>query len=65
MKMKLIAVLSVILCVTGTFAASNAHYVQDGLITHFDAIDNAGTGAHVSYAGLPSRARVGGNYLVF
>lgn len=50
MKMKLIAVLSVILCVTGTFAASNAHYVQDGLITHFDAIDNVGTGAHVSNA---------------
>ena len=50
MKMKLIAVLSVILCVTGTFAASNADYVQDGLVTHFDAIDNAGTGAHVSNA---------------
>ena len=50
MKMKLTAVLSVILCVTGTFAASNADYVQDGLVTHFDAIDNAGTGAHVSNA---------------
>ena len=50
MKMKLIAVLSVILCVAGAFAASNADYVQDGLVTHFDAIDNAGTGAHVSNA---------------
>ena len=46
MKMKLIAVLSVVLCVAGAFAASNADYVQDGLVTHFDAIDNEGTGTH-------------------
>ena len=46
MKMKLIAVLSVILCVAGAFAASTADYVQAGLVTHFDAIDNEGTGTH-------------------
>ena len=50
MKTKLIVFLAAGACFAGAFAASNADYVQSGLVTHFDAIDNAGTGAHVSNA---------------
>lgn len=50
MKTKLIVFLAAAACFAGAFAASNADYVQDGLVTHFDAIDNAGTGAHVANA---------------
>lgn len=32
------------------FSATTADYVQDGLIAHWDAIDNAGTGTHDSGA---------------
>ena len=50
MKTKPIVFLAVAACFAGAFAASNADYVQGGLVTHFDAIDNAGTGAHVANA---------------
>ncbi len=46
MKMKLV-VFAAIACLAGaSFAASTADYVQAGLVTHFDAIDNEGTGTH-------------------
>ena len=50
MKTKPIVFLAAAACFAGAFAASNADYVQGGLVTHFDAIDNAGTGAHVANA---------------
>ena len=46
MKTKLIAFLVAAACFAGAFAASNSDYVQGGLITHFDAINNEGTGTH-------------------
>ena len=46
MKTKLIVFLAAAACFAGAFAASNADYVQSGLVTHFDAIDNAKTGTH-------------------
>lgn len=34
-------------CAVQAAGLTAANYVQDGLVTCFDGIDNAGTGAHV------------------
>ena len=47
-KLCAVAALQVILPIAASAASSTDYYVQDGLVTHWDAINNTGTGSHDS-----------------
>ena len=50
MKIKLSCFLLLSAAITASADVSSADYVQDGLVAHWDAIDNAGRGVHDSNA---------------